>query len=269
MKELKTKFKEEKKELKCQYKEKKQALIDKYNNNNNDKDKDNKLNETEQQKEKNDVPKYTKGEELFNMISHIVGGILGIVALIVTLIISISKHDGIMIFASIIYSLSLIILYTMSSIYHGLSPKLQKGKKIFRKFDHISIFLLIAGSYTVFLLGVLRSTDPQAAWTLFGVIWGATIIGTILNSINVKKFNIVSNIAFIAMGWSIIYKIKTIMTIMHPTGFLLLVFGGVAYTAGVIFYVLGRKIKYMHSIFHLFILAGSILHFTSIVGYVL
>ncbi len=271
-KALKAKYKEEKTNSKTKYKKNKQELETKYKES-KEKHKGNNLEiETKNTKNNNDhieLPRYTKGEEIFNMVSHIVGGALAIASLIVTLILSISKHNGIVIFASIVYSFSMLILYTMSSIYHGLSSRLKKAKHIFRKFDYISIFLLIAGSYTIFLLTVLRPHDPNSAWILFSIIWIATILGTVLNSINVKKFIVLSNIAFIIMGWSVLWKVKVIKSLMHPLGFLFLVLGGVFYTLGVIFYIMGKKIKYMHSIFHLFILAGSIFHFISIVGYVL
>ena len=274
-KSLKLKYKTNKKDSKTKYKDKKKSLKKEYKDNKSNKDNKSKnsnlnLNTNNKEVEENiELPRYTKGEEIFNMVSHIVGGALGISALIVTLILSISKHSGIVIFSSIIYSLSMLTLYTMSSIYHGLSSKLKKAKNVFRKFDYISIFLLIAGSYTIFLLTILRPADPKAAWILFGIIWSATVLGTILNAINVKKFIVLSNIAFIIMGWSILWKVKVIKELMHPTGFLFLVLGGIAYTLGVIFYIVGKKVKYMHSIFHLFIVAGSIFHFISIVGYVL
>lgn len=258
IKKNKKNYKAEKKDLKLKYKKEKRALKTEFINSlevNND--------------TTMNLPNYTKGEEIFNMVSHIVGGALAIASFIITLILSISRHGAIIIFASIVYSLSMLTLYTMSSIYHGLSKRLQKAKYIFRKFDYISIFLLIAGSYTIFLLAILRPSEPQSAWILFGINWGIAIIGTIINAINVKKFVLVSNIAFLIMGWSIIWKVKIIKSLMHPMGFLFLVLGGIAYTLGVIFFALGKKIKYMHSIFHLFILAGSILHFVSIIGYVL
>ena len=258
MKELRKKQKNEIKSLKNNHKLEKQELKDR-----------NKESKIKENNNENIVIRYTKGEEIFNMVSHIVGGALAVLALITTLYLSIKKGDPVSIFASIIYSLSMLILYTMSSIYHGLSPKLNKAKEIFRKFDYISIFLLIAGSYTVFLLEVLRPVDSKSAWIIFGILWAATAIGAILNSINVRKFIVLSNIAFLLMGWTALFKINIIKQNMHPIGFLLLVLGGVVYTLGVIFYIIGKKIKYMHSIFHLFVLLGSILHFISIAGYVL
>lgn len=252
MKSLKEKQKQELKDLKTKHKLQRESLISETTEDSN-----------------SDMPAYTKGEEIFNMVSHIVGGALAIAALVTTLILSITKHDGIAIFASVVYSMSMLVLYTMSSIYHGLSPRLQKAKKLFRKFDYISIFLLIAGSYTIFLLMVLRPADPKSAWTLFGILWGTTALGALLNSFNVKKFIVLSNILFLVMGWSAVWKMNEIIKLMHPTGFLFLVLGGVAYTLGVVFYILGKKAKYMHSIFHLFVLLGSILQFVSIVGFVL
>lgn len=295
IKKIKIKYKEEKAKLKAKYKEKKASLkstfkLNKLNFTNNKKtDNRNKENKKEEKiktnkkdKENNknintnieeskfELPRYTKGEEIFNMASHIVGAGLAIAALIVTLMLSIRKNLGTTaILSSIIYSLSMLVLYTMSSIYHGLSPKLKTAKNLFRKFDYISIFILIAGSYTMFSLMSLRYTDPKSAWILFGIQWGVTLIGAILNAISVKKFIVLSNIMFLVMGWSVVWKIKEIKTAMHPTGFLFLFLGGIAYTLGVIFYILGKKKKWMHSIFHLFVLLGSILHFISIVCYVL
>ncbi len=260
MKELKTNYKTKKKEIKSKYKKDKKDLKSQYQN-----DKETQI----ESNNKGVKARYSKGEEIFNMVSHIVGGALGVIALIFTLILSIKHHDGTTIFASVVYSLSLIILYTMSSIYHGLSPRLARAKDVFRKFDYISIFILIAGSYTIFLMQVLRPVDPKSAWIIFAAMWTATAIGAILNAIDVRKFIVVSNIAYLLMGWTIVWKIKIIKSLMHPIGFLLLLLGGVAYTLGVIFYIIGKKKKWMHSIFHLFILAGSILHFISIVGYVL
>lgn len=278
--EKKAKYKEKKTKLKKKYKEEKAKLNKKfkeYKKSINDslymmanKNRTNNTIETDIEGSKFEIPRYTKGEEIFNMVSHIIGAVLAIAALITTLVLSIKKdHGNIAIFASIIYSLSMLILYTMSSIYHGLAPRLKTAKNIFRKLDYISIFLLIAGSYTMYSLMVLRFADPKSAWILFGIQWAVTVIGALLNAINVKKFIVLSNIAFIIMGWSAVWKMKEIKEVMHPTGFLFLVLGGVAYTIGVIFYILGKKKKYMHSIFHLFVLLGSILHFISIVGYVL
>lgn len=211
------------------------------------------------------LPYYTKGEEIFNMVSHIVGGALGVVALVLCIIFS---KDGYALFSSIVYGVSMILLYTMSSIYHGLSPKL-KAKKVFQIMDHCSIFVLIAGTYTPVLLCSIRPYDSFWAWTLFGLVWAATILGITLNAIDIESNKKFSMICYVVMGWCIIFKINLLPQVMETTGILLLVLGGLAYTIGIIFYVLQHKIRYMHSIWHLWILVGSVLHFLCILLYVL
>ena len=213
------------------------------------------------------LPKYTKGEEIFNMTSHIIGGALGVVATVLCLTFAILRHHPYGIISSIIYGLSMISLYTMSSIYHGLKPD-TTAKKVFQVLDHCSIFLLISGSYTPFALCTLREYNPVLGWTIFGVIWGFAIIGIILNAIDLKRFKVFSMICYLVMGWCIIIKINILPTLLSIPGFVLLVAGGIVYTIGAIFYGFGRKVKYMHSIFHLFIFFGSLLQFLCILLYV-
>ena len=177
------------------------------------------------------LPTYTKGEEIFNMTSHIVGGALGIVALVLCVIFAAIHHNPYGVVAS-------------------------------------SIFLLIAGSYTPFALCTLREMDTATGWWIFGIIWGMAILGIILNSIDLKQFKVFSMICYLAMGWCIIVKIKWVIEGLGWTGFILLVAGGVIYTIGAVLYGLGKKKKYMHSIFHLCIFAGSLLHFLCILLYV-
>ncbi len=206
------------------------------------------------------LPVYTKGEEIFNMVSHIVGVALGIVATVLCVIVAASHHNTYGIVSGAIYGATMILLYTMSSIYHGLSPKL-KAKKVFQILDHCSIFLLIAGSYTPFALCTLREEDALTGWLIFGIIWGLAILGIVLNSIDLKRYNVFSMICYLGMGWCIIFKVSLLPSLLGTKGFVLLVLGGLAYTIGAIFYGFGRKKKYMHSIFHLFILLGSLLQF--------
>lgn len=213
------------------------------------------------------LPSYTRGEEIFNMTSHIVGGALGVIALVLCLVFSCMHHNGYAIVSSIIYGVSMILLYTMSSIYHGLSSKL-KAKKVFQVFDHCSIFLLIAGSYTPFCLVTFLNYDKILGWTMFAIIWGLAMIGIIFNSIDIKRFKIFSMICYLAMGWCIIFKISLLPELLTQTGFILLLLGGISYTIGAILYGLGKKKKYMHSIFHLFIVLGSILQFLCILLFV-
>ena len=214
------------------------------------------------------LPKYTRGEEIFNMTSHIVGGVLGVVALVLCVVFAAIHGNGYGVVSGAIYGVTMIILYTMSSIYHGLNPK-RKAKKVFQVLDHCSIYLLIAGSYTPFALCTLREYDTALGWTIFGVIWFVAILGIVLNSIDIKKFKVFSMICYLVLGWCIVFKINLLPELLGTAGFVLLLIGGLSYTVGAILYGLGKKHKYMHSIFHLFILLGSLLQFFTILLYVM
>ena len=214
------------------------------------------------------LPKYTKGEEIFNMTSHIVGAVLGIVATVLCIVFAAIRENVYGIISGAIYGVTMIILYTMSSIYHGLSPK-RYSKKVFQVLDHCSIFLLIAGSYTPFALCTIREYDLASGWIIFGIIWAFAILGIVLNSIDIKKFKVFSMICYLVMGWCIVFKITLLPELLGTAGFVLLLLGGIAYTIGAILYGLGKKHKYMHSIFHLFILLGSLLQFFCILLYVM
>ena len=214
------------------------------------------------------LPTYSKGEEIFNMVSHIIGGALGVVALVLCVIFSALHNNVYGVIASSIYGTSLILLYTMSSIYHGLSPKTY-SKKVFQVLDHCSIFLLIAGSYTPFALCTIRQYNETTGWVIFGVIWLLAIIGIVLNSIDIKKFKVFSMICYLLMGWCIIVKANLLPQLLGINGIVLLLTGGIAYTVGAVVYGLGKKYKYAHSIFHLFILLGSLLQFLCILLYVM
>ena len=167
-----------------------------------------------------------------------------------------------------IYGVTMIMLYTMSSIYHGLSPK-KKAKKVFQVLDHCSIFLLIAGSYTPFALCTIREENLVAGWAIFGIIWAAAIIGIVLNAIDIKRYRVFSMICYLLMGWCILFRVKALPQALGTTGLALLVSGGIVYTIGAVLYGFGKKHKYIHSIFHLCILAGSVLQFFCILLYVM
>ena len=214
------------------------------------------------------LPVYTKGEEIFNMTSHIVGGALGIVALVLCVIFAAIHHNIYGVIASSIYGVTMILLYTMSSIYHGLKPN-SKAKKVFQILDHCSRFLLIAGSYTPFALCTLREYNTALGWWIFGIIWGLAILGIVLNAIDLKQFKIFSMICYLFMGWCIIARINVVIKSLGWTGFSLLLGGGIIYTIGAIFYGVGKKKKYMHSVFHLCIFAGSLLQFLCILLFVI
>ena len=213
------------------------------------------------------LPVYTKGEEIFNMTSHIVGGALGIVALVLCIIFAAVHHNPYGVVSSAIFGVTMIILYTMSSIYHGLNPKL-KAKKVFQVLDHCSIFLLIAGTYTPFALCTLREVSVSIGWWIFGIIWGMAVLGIILNAIDLKRYKIFSMICYLGMGWCIIFRINWVYEKLGIAGFTLLLCGGIIYTIGAVLYGVGKKKKYMHSIFHLCIFAASLLHFLCILLYV-
>lgn len=214
------------------------------------------------------LPTYTKGEEIFNMVSHIVGSVFGVVVLVLCIIVSAMHHNVYGVISGSIYGATMIILYTMSSIYHGLSPKC-KGKKVMQVLDHCTIFLLIAGSYTPFALCTFREYDTATGWIIFGIIWAMAILGIVLNAIDLKKYKVFSMICYIGMGWAIICRVNLLPKLLGTTGTILLVLGGIAYTIGAILYGIGKKHKYIHSIFHLCILLGSILQFFCILFYVL
>ena len=214
------------------------------------------------------LPTYTKGEEIFNMVTHICGGVLGIVATVLLPIFAAIHHNVYGIISGVIFGISMIILYTMSSIYHGLSPKL-KAKKVFQIFVHCAIFLLIAGSYTPFCLCTLRGYDTAMGWTIFGIIWGTAVLGILFNSIDIKKYKVLSMICYLLMGWCIIVKVSILPQLLTNFGFSLLLAGGIVYSIGAILYGLGKKKKYIHSVFHIFIFLGSLLHFFCILFYVI
>ena len=215
-----------------------------------------------------ELPTYSKGEEIFNMTSHIVGTVLGIVAVVLCVIMAAVRGNAYGVVSGSIYGTTMIILYTMSSIYHGLSVKC-KGKKVMQVLDHCTIFLLIAGSYTPFALCTFREYNTATGWTIFGIIWAMAILGIILNAIDLKKYKVFSMICYLGMGWAIIFKANLLPVLLPLGGLILLVTGGIAYTLGAILYGLGKKHKWMHSIFHLFILLGSFLHFFCILMYVM
>ncbi len=222
---------------------------------------------TRQKLNERTLPDYTKGEEIFNMVSHIVGGAVGIVALTLCVIFAAINGNVYGVVGSAIYGASMIILYTMSSIYHGLKPELM-AKKVFQVIDHCSIFLLIAGTYTPIALCSLREYNTALGWTIFGVIWGVAILGITLNSIDIKAFSKFSAICYLVMGWCIVIAWKPTAQMLTKGGIAFLLSGGICYTIGAVFYYLLKKKRYMHSVFHLFVLFGSILHMFCILLYV-
>ncbi|MBQ4517362.1 MAG: hemolysin III family protein [Clostridia bacterium] len=198
-------------------------------------------------------------EELINSITHGLGALLSIGGTAVAIVWAALYGDAYSVVSAAIYGAMLIVLYVMSTLYHALTNK--TAKKIFRIFDHCSIFLLIAGTYTPFTLCALRGA---LGWTIFGIIWGLTVLGIVFNAISLEKFKVFSMICYVVMGWLIIIAFKPLM---HAIGFMpgtvLLLAGGVSYTVGIVFFAL-KNVPFMHSIWHLFVLLGSVLHYFSI-----
>ncbi|MBR5542749.1 MAG: hemolysin III family protein [Oscillospiraceae bacterium] len=217
-----------------------------------------------EKRERLGIPKYTLGEELVNSISHGLGAAFGIVALILSVVFSAHQGDAWKIVSSAIYGASMIVLYTVSTIYHALGINL--AKKVFRTLDHCSIYFLIAGTYTPYTLVAMRE---NVGFYIFVVIWLAATVGITFNAINVHKFRVMSMIIYIAMGWAIVFSARALISSVEPAGVVLLLSGGVLYTVGAVLYGLGKKKKYMHSVFHFLALGGSVCHFISIFAYVI
>ncbi len=208
--------------------------------------------------------RYTIGEEVFNSVSHGVGALLSVIGASVIITLASCFGNLTAIISSIIYGLSLVILYTMSTLYHAFP--FEKVKKVFRIFDHTSIFILIAGTYTPYCLIALHGNNKGIIVSI--IVWTCAIIGIIMNAIDLEKTEKLSLVLYVVMGWAIIFAIKDITIALMGPGFWLLFLGGVSYTGGIAFYKLPH-IKYAHSIWHLFVLLGSILHYLSVVIYVL
>ena len=213
------------------------------------------------------LPDYTRGEERFNMISHIVGGGMGIAATVLCVLVAALGRNVYGVVSGAIFGGSMVALYTISSVYHGLHGG--TGKKVMQILDHCTIYFLIAGTYTPFCLCTIRQHNPALGWGTFGFVWALAVVGIVLNAIDLKRFQKLSMVLYLGMGWCIILTGKLIVSLLGGAGFALLVGGGVAYTVGAVFYGLGHKKRYIHSVFHLFCLVGSGLHILCILFYVI
>ena len=213
------------------------------------------------------LPRYSRGEEIFNMVTHIVGGAVGIAAVLACAIVAALRENKWGVVSGSIYGATVVIQYAVSSIYHGLTAPL--AKKIFRIFDHCAIFVMIAGTYTPVLLGNFQVNYAIDAWVIFGFIWGAAVLGIVVNSIDLKKFKGVSVVCYIVMGWCMVFRFPRFWA-SYPPGFFILLFGGgFFYTLGAAFYALGKKKKFIHSVFHIFTDVASVLHLVGIAVYVM
>lgn len=204
---------------------------------------------------------YTLGEEIANAVSHGVGAALAVAGTVILLVMA--QGDAWKIVSSAIYGASMILLFTMSCLYHSLTNR--TAKSVLRVFDHTSIFFLIAGTYTPFTLVTLRG---WIGWIIFGLVWGAAIFGIILNVISIERFKKISMVCYVASGWCVVIAFVPLMQSMALPGIILLVLGGVAYTAGILFYR-RKDIRFMHGIWHLFVVAGALLQYFCILFYVI
>ena len=211
------------------------------------------------------LPKYTLGEELWNSITHGIGALFGIFVLITTLMNANGARETV---ACAIYGGALILLYSVSCVYHALAPCV--GKRVMQVLDHCTIYFLIAGTYTPILMCAIRPVYPFAAWGLFALVWGCAAVATVLTAIDLKKYAKFSMACYIGMGWCIVLAVKPLLDTVDLQGIIwFLLSGGIAYTVGAVLYGIGKKHRYIHSIFHLFVIAGSVLHFFFILLYII
>lgn len=203
-------------------------------------------------------PFYTRREEIANSITHGIGAGLSLVGLVVLVVIAWSQGDIWRIVSFSIYGSSLLLLYLASTLYHSLQQP--RVKHILRKFDHASIYILIAGTYTPYLLVSLRGS---VGWTYFALVWGMAAAGIVWKMFFLGKLEVIATLIYILMGWMCLFAFEHMIAALPPLGLIMLIAGGVIYTLGVIFYA-WHKLPYNHAIWHLFVLAGSICHFVSI-----
>jgi hemolysin III len=205
---------------------------------------------------------YSIAEEIANAVTHGIGAMLAIAGGAVIIVFAALTGDPWKIVSVSIYGATAILLFTMSTLYHALTNA--KAKRVFRVFDHSTIFLLIAGTYTPF---TLVSLHGSLGWTLFAIVWAAAILGVVLNMINLERFEKFSMLCYVASGWCIVFAFKSLCQCLSWPGVLLLVLGGLMYTGGIFFYN-KNDAHFMHSIWHLFVLGGATLHFFCILLYV-
>jgi len=202
-----------------------------------------------------------------NMVTHIVGGGLGIIGLVLC-VIQAALHGSTMgVTCAAIYGSSMVALYAMSSIYHGLRPG--TAKKVMQVLDHCTIYFLIAGTYTPIVLCAIAPGYPVIGWGLFAAEWLLAIIATVLTAIDLHNYRVFSMICYIGMGWGVILFLPQAMASLTPMGFWILFAGGIAYTIGAVLFGMGKKLRWMHSVFHIFVVLGSVLQLITVLFYVL
>ncbi|QQS54918.1 MAG: hemolysin III family protein [Candidatus Competibacteraceae bacterium] len=202
-----------------------------------------------------------KGER-FNSISHLIGAVAALAGLVIVVVAAARQGDPWKIVSFSIYGTTLFLLYTVSTLYHSLRGR---AKRFFHKLDHYSIYFLIAGTYTPFTLVTLRG---GWGWTIFGIIWGLVVLGVVLESLPQKGHRTLSLVVYVLMGWLVLVVLKPLLQVLPWAGFIWLLAGGLFYTGGLVFYVFDEKVRHFHGIWHLFVLAGSVSHYVTILFFV-
>ncbi len=211
------------------------------------------------------MPNYSRGEEIMNMVTHIVGGAMGIAVLTLCVIRAALNGNVYGIVTSAIYGATMITMFTISSVYHGLKPNM--GKRVMQVIDHCTIYFLIGGTYTVITLSALRPQYPVLGWCLFAFEWAMVALATTLTAIDLKKYEVFSMTCYVGMGWAVIPFWRQTLDVLTLPGFLFLLSGGIAYTIGAVLYGIGSKRKWMHSVFHIFVVLGALFQFFAVLFY--
>lgn len=212
-------------------------------------------------------PDYSRREELFNSVSHACGVVVALVLMWIAVRAAMQCGKPYALVSSVVYVSSLLIMFLVSSVYHGL-PK-GMPKQVMRVVDHCNIFVTIAGTYTpIMMLGVLP-INPAMAWSILAVEWGVAVIGVVLNAIDLKKYAKFSMVCYLAMGWCVVISLKDTVAAMTWPGFSYILGGGVAYTIGAVLYLIGKRKPYRHFVFHLFVLLAAVIQFVGIWKYLL
>lgn len=213
--------------------------------------------------ESRSVREYTLGEEIANSVTHGIGALLAIAAIPIAIVKAVGDGGGILLFSALMYTIFMLLEYVASTLYHALTP--EKAKRVFKVLDHSFIYLFIAASYTPFCLITLGEVG---GWPLFFAVWALAVAGVAAEAFWVFRPRWVNALLYLLLGWAVVWFIPELYALLPATGFWLLVAGGACYSAGCIFYVL-KRIPYFHSIFHVLILAGTILQYFSILLFVL
>jgi len=214
-----------------------------------------------------EIPEYTRTEELLNAVTHGVGAAAALGLLVCSLILAVRHERQLAVLSCCIYGISMVILYVVSSVYHGLP--VGTAKRVMRIVDHCTIYLLIVGSYTPVLLISVRPEHPALAWGIFAAEWGLGLLAAFFTALDMKRYSRLSMIFYITMGWLIVAALKPTVAAISRAGFVWLLLGGVSYTVGAALYRIGKKKRYFHAVFHVFVILGSALQAVCILRYVL